>query len=479
LIIAHCLVAQSRQFEPPDESLKSIPTHDSAVRMSAEELRASLGLAGIFGLRMLGMFIILPVFALYAEHLPGGADHTWVGIALGAYGLTQALLQVPFGWLSDHWGRKRTIYFGLLIFALGSFIAAMATSIYGVILGRVVQGSGAVSAAVLALTADLTREEVRTKAMAIIGMTIGITFGISMIGGPPLSHWIGVPGIFALTGVLALAAILVVWRVIPNAARSAAIGPTIPLAVVLRDGQLLRLNFGIFSLHALLMAMFIVIPFDLRNLLPVQQHGYVYLPVMIGAFVLMVPPMILSEKRGLQKQVFICAIALIIAALAVLAFGNTSLTGLIVGLLIFFTAFNLLEASLPSLISKFAPEGARGKAMGVYSSLQFFGTFLGAAAGGWLSQHVGAGAVYAFCATLAVIWIVCAFSMRAPAMLRTRSFTLPLADGVSAAGLEEQLRRLPGVREALVKAGEGVAVLRVDMRGFDEQNVINLLAREV
>ncbi len=442
-------------------------------------MRASLGLAGIFGLRMLGMFIILPVFALYAEGLPGGADHTWVGIALGAYGLTQAILQVPFGWLSDHWGRKRTIYFGLVIFALGSFVAAFATDIYGVILGRVIQGSGAVSSAVLALTADLTREEVRTKAMAIIGMTIGVTFGISMIGGPPLSHWIGVPGIFALTGVLALAAIGVVWRVIPDPLRAALVPPPARLAVVLTDAQLLRLNYGIFALHALLMALFIAVPFDLRQLLPVAQHGYVYLPVMVGAFILMVPPMIAAERRGLQKPVFIGAIALLILALLILAFGKQSLIGLAIGLLAFFTAFNLLEASLPSLISKFAPEGARGKAMGVYSSLQFFGTFLGAAMGGWLSQHYGVNAITVFCMTLAMVWIILALSMRAPTALRTRTFQLPQSDRASVSGLEEKLKRLPGVREVLVTASEGVAVLKVDLRGFDEQQVIKLLAREV
>ncbi|MGH8677327.1 MAG: MFS transporter, partial [Burkholderiales bacterium] len=242
-------------------------------RMSRRELRASLGLASVFGLRMLGMFIILPVFALYARTLPSGQDQALVGLALGAYGLAQALLQLPFGWLSDRWGRKRVIYIGLLVFAAGSFIAAAASDIYGVILGRTIQGAGAISAAVIALTADLTSTENRTKSMAIIGVTIGATFALSMIAGPALGHAIGVPGIFALTGVLALASMLIVAFVVPRpelepVSNGAAALGEVPVSEVLRDAQLARLNFGIFALHAMLMALFIVVPLDLARYLP-------------------------------------------------------------------------------------------------------------------------------------------------------------------------------------------------------------------
>ena len=263
--------------------------------MTPQELRASFGLASIFGLRMLGMFIILPVFALYAATLPGGSSHTMVGIALGAFGLTQACLQVPFGWLSDRWGRKRTIYLGLLIFALGSFVAALAHDVHMVILGRVIQGAGAISAAILALAADLTRDEQRTKAMAIIGMTIGITFALSMAAGPLLDRIMGVPGIFALTGVLALAALLVVRVIVPEPIQAAAHKSQVQqasLKSVLRDKQLMRLNYGIFALHGILMALFVVLPFALQERLPAGSHWQVYLPVMLGAIVLMLPPMV-------------------------------------------------------------------------------------------------------------------------------------------------------------------------------------------
>jgi MFS family permease len=447
--------------------------------MTPQELRASFGLAGIFGLRMLGMFIILPVFALYAAKLLGGSSHTMVGIALGAYGLTQACLQVPFGWLSDRWGRKRTIYLGLVIFALGSFVAALAHDVEMVIVGRIIQGSGAISAAVIALAADLTRDDQRTKAMAIIGMTIGGTFALSMAAGPVLDRLIGVPGIFSLTGLLAIAALLVVRYIVPEplaaAARKAA--QQASLKSVLRDTQLLRLNYGIFALHAILMALFVVVPFALQAHLPSGSHWRVYLPVMLGAIVLMLPPMLLAERRGLQKQVFIGAVTLLIGALALLMFSDGEMTALVAGLLAFFAAFNLLEATLPSMISKRAPAGAKGTAIGIYSSVQFIGTFVGAASGGWLSQHYGTTAVFGFCGTLAMVWLLLAFGMRMPRSLETRHYQLPRTDAHTAAGLVRGLSGLPGVREVNL-SGEGVAYLKVDSKGFDEQNVIKLLARE-
>ncbi len=448
--------------------------------MTPQELRASVGLAGIFGLRMLGMFIILPVFALYAQRLGGGHSHTMVGIALGAYGLTQACLQVPFGWLSDRWGRKRTIYFGLAIFAFGSFVAAAASDISLVILGRVIQGAGAISAALIALTADLTRDEQRTKAMAIIGMTIGGTFALSMVAGPLLDDVIGVPGIFAMTGILALVAMLVVRFVIPDPpviARNAAT-PLVPVRTVLRDSQLMRLNYGIFSLHAVLMGLFVVVPFSLQAHMPSGEHWRIYLPVMLGSVALMVPPMLMMERGGLQKPVFLGAVAVLIAGTVLLALSGGGLLPIVAGLLVFFTAFNLLEATLPSLISRLAPIGAKGTAIGVYGAIQFIGTFCGAAAGGWLSQHFGAAAVFGFCAILGAIWLLLAIGMRVPASLDTRRFQLPKLDSQAVSGLTRKLAGVPGVREVML-SGDGVAYLRVDSKGFDEQNVIKLLAGEV
>lgn len=452
--------------------------------MTPEEKRAGIGLASIYGLRMLGLFIILPVFALYAEHLPGGESHLLMGIALGAYGLTQAILQIPAGWMSDRYGRKPVIYASLILFALGSFVAASADNIYLVILGRVVQGAGALNAAVMALTADLTREEHRTKAMAMIGITIGITFSISMVLSPLLDSVIGVPGIFALTGVLALLAMGVVKWVIPDPAITRFHSDTEAswghFGEVLRNRELLRLDFGIFSLHAILMSVFMQVPFVLqRNGLAVAQHWYVYLPVMLVAFFLMVPPIIIAEKKAKMKQVFMLAVAVALAGQGLLMYAQDSLWGVATALLIFFTAFNVLEATLPSMISKIAPLAAKGTAMGVYSSVQFLGAFFGAAAGGALMQYVGGDAVFVFAIVLLLLWLVVASGMTPPAAVSTMMYHLSETNDAAAVELQKLLAQVQGVREVMVIAAENIACLKVDMQGFDKDAVEKLIKEGV
>jgi len=448
--------------------------------MNPAEKRASLGLAGIYGLRMLGLFIILPVFALYAAHLPGGENHMLMGLALGAYGLTQAILQIPAGWMSDRYGRKPIIYIGLVVFAIGSFIAASADNIYWVIIGRAIQGAGAINAAVMALTADLTREEVRTKAMAMIGMTIGITFSLSLILSPLLHGVLGVPGLFALTGVLAFVAIFLVRFIIPNPIITRFHTDTEAghgkFAEVLRNKDLLRLDFGIFSLHAILMSVFMQVPFVLQaNGLAVTQHWQIYLPVMLVAFVLMVPPIIVAEKKAKMKQVFMLAVFLAICAQALLMFGQHSLWLVAVALLVFFTAFNVLEATLPSMISKIAPLAAKGTAMGVYSSVQFLGAFFGAVMGGILMQHVGGNAVFIFSIILLALWLLVASTMSPPLAVSTKLLHLsPLSD-VQGGQLQQSLQAVQGVREVFVVAAEGIACLKVDMQGYDAAAVEQLV----
>ena len=391
----------------------------SRSKMTPLELRASIGLSGIFGLRLLGMFVILPVFAIYAERLPGGDNLTLVGIAIGAYGLTQAILQIPFGWWSDRIGRKPVVYAGLVIFAIGSFVAALAPDIYVVIIGRILQGAGAISAAVIAMTADLTREEQRAKAMAMIGSTIGVSFALSLIASPWLDRVIGVPGIFALTGVLALGAMVVMWRYIPDAPR---VPPAPGRALkdfwnVLMDPQLARLNWGIFALHAVLMALFIMVPFGLRDAgLAVADHWKVYLPVMLGSFVLMLPPIMQAGEPVLLRRWFIAAVAVLLASHLALPWLDGSLWLLSLFLLAFFVPFNVLEAMLPTLTTRLAPAHAKGTAIGLYSTIQFFGTFLGAAAGGFLYQHWGAAGVITLDLVLLAIWLILALGMRVPAL---------------------------------------------------------------
>ncbi|HKW36875.1 MAG TPA: MFS transporter [Burkholderiales bacterium] len=386
--------------------------------MSPLELRASLSLASLFALRMLGLFLILPVFAVHALTLPGGEDRTWVGIALGSYGLTQGLLQLPYGMASDRYGRKRVIVIGLLLFALGSFVAAWGPNIAVVILGRALQGAGAISAPVTAFAADITRAEHRTKAMALIGGSIGLMFAVSLVAAPVLYPLIGMGGIFGMTGLLALAAIWVTLAVVP--AEPAATGARRllrgALREILRNREQLRLNFGIFSLHVVQMAIFVVVPTALVRYgnLPVSGHWKVYLPVVLGSFALMAPLLLHAERTGRMKFLFLAAIGLLLAVEAGLAVCLDTFPFLVALLLFFFVAFNVLEACLPSLVSRVAPASARGTALGVYNTTQALGLFAGGTAGGWLAQHLGESSVFVFGFAVVALWLLVASSMRVP-----------------------------------------------------------------
>lgn len=451
-------------------------------RMSSVELRSTLSLASIYGLRMLGMFLILPIFAIYAETLPSGHDHLYIGLALGAYGLTQALFQLPFGIASDRFGRKNMIYIGLLIFAIGSFVAGMADDIHTIIIGRAIQGAGAVSAVVMALVADLTREEHRTKAMAMIGVSIGITFALSLVLGPTLNQWIGVPGIFILTGVLALLAILDIKYLVPDPHISrfhsdAQATPT-KLRNVLKDTQLLRLNFGIFALHASHMAMFVVVPFALKQTsgLSENDHWMIYLPVMVISMLMMVPAIIIGEKKAKLKQIFILSVAVML--LAELGFGLMidSFWGIVAALTVFFIAFNVLEAIMPSAVSKQAPVESKGTAIGVFNTAQSLGIFVGGVSGGWLSSQYGYAAVFSFCGILMLLWLVIVMTMQAPAAVRSKMYHLPDGYAGDATRLSQTLAALPGVKESVVLPAEGMVILKVDMQAnWDDSAVLQLI----
>jgi MFS family permease len=383
--------------------------------MSPQERRVGASLASIFGLRMLGLFLILPVFAVYAPSLPGGNDLALVGLALGAYGLTQAVFQIPFGIASDRWGRKPVIVFGLLLFVIGSFVAAWAPDMYWMIAGRVLQGAGAISAAVTALAADLTREEHRTKVMAMIGSSIGLVFALSLVGAPLLYGWIGMGGLFVLTGVLALLAIVVLLKVVPAVPRPAG-HVRLPMREVLSNPDLLKLNLGIGTLHMIQMAMFVVLPHALINHggLAAAAHWQVYLPAVLVSFVIMVPAIIAAEKKDLMRPIFRAAIALVAVVQVGLYFFGQGLIGLALSLMFFFVAFNILEATLPSLVSRTAPPSAKGAALGVYNTTQAIGLFVGGALGGLIAQRFGDGVVFLVCAGLAVLWLLVAGTMNFP-----------------------------------------------------------------
>ena len=401
----------------------------SADPMTRDEKRAGASLAAIFALRMLGLFLILPVFAVHAQGIPGGSDLTLVGIAIGAYGLTQSMLQIAFGAASDRFGRKRVIIIGLVIFAIGSFVAAMAPDIYWVIAGRVLQGAGAISAAVTALAADLTREQHRTKVMAMIGSSIGLVFALSLVLAPVLYKAIGMGGLFGMTGVPALAAILLVLYVVPEPPppEHHDDGP-VPFSKIAFDAQLLRLNFGIFTLHLAQMAMFVVIPLALVNVagLPLAEHWKVYLPALLLSFVLMIPAIIVAERKNKTKPVFNGAIALILLTQLGFAVFGEGLWSLAFFLFVFFAGFNILEASLPSMISRIAPPQSKGLALGIYNTTQAFGLAAGGALGGFLAQRFGADAVFAVCGLLTLLWLGFGLTM-APLPVRVKPGATPVA----------------------------------------------------
>ncbi|OUR82198.1 MFS transporter [Cycloclasticus sp. 46_120_T64] len=442
--------------------------------MSRQEKRASIGLAGIFSMRMLGLFMILPVMSLYAEELIG-VTPLLLGLAISVYGLTQALLQIPFGLLSDRFGRKRIITIGLLLFVSGSIVAAMSTTIYGVILGRALQGSGAVAAAVMALAADLTLEQNRTKIMATIGISIGISFGVAMVLGPLLASFAGLSGIFWFTAVLAFGAIVILHKVVPDASKLTIHKDAEPIpalmAKVLKDGQLLRLDFGIFCLHLVMTAMFVVLPLLLRGKLGLaaEDHWMVYLPVLALSVVVMVPFVIVAEKKRKMKLVFVSAVGVLSLASFALYLFSESLWGMVATLFVFFTAFNLLEATLPSLISKIAFAGGKGTAMGVYSSSQFFGAFCGGLLGGFIWDSYGLSSVFLMCGSVLFIWFLVAFGMKSPGHMSSLLKHLELQTAEQAKQITAKLLAIKGVLDVGISVDDSTAYLKVDNDLLDEE----------
>jgi MFS family permease len=440
--------------------------------MESHELRAAGSLAAVFSVRLLGLFMIYPVFAAYARNLSGASPYL-IGEALGIYGLSQGLLQIPFGLLSDKVGRKVMIVLGLILFGIGSAVAAVSTSIGGVIIGRALQGMGAVGSVILALVADLTREEHRTKAMAMVGITIGASFMVALVAGPIAAHFIGVSGIFWLMVALALIGIAITQFVVPSPRRvrvhrDAEAVPAL-IGAVLRNRELLRLDFGIFALHAMLTASFLVMPGLLRGTLdvPVHDQWIVYLPVLLVSVAVMVPAIIVAEKYRRMKGVFVSAVAALLVSQVMLYLAAGNLSVLLAALIVFFSAFNVMEASLPSLITKAAPAEAKGTATGVYSSLQFLGIFVGGIVGGLAHQHGGSAGVFALTAALALVWLFAAATMAQPSYLTTRLVPIAESQLGRAESLAARLRQVPGVAEAVVIAEEKLAYLKVDSKRFD------------
>ena len=383
-------------------------------QLSKDEWRISGILSGVYALRMLGLFLVLPVLSLYAAELAGSQKSLWIGWAMGAYGLTQACLQLPFGMVSDKWGRKKTIYIGMTMFIVGSFIAAAATSIEWLVLARALQGAGAISAVITALMSDLIRDSVRTRAMSMVGMSIGLTFALSLVAAPLLVSVIGMSGLFVLTGVSMLLAMFAVYKYVPDPEKIVSSNRLPALQVALQP-QLWRLNFGIFALHAAQMALFISLPFLFLQMGIAQEAQWkVYAPMVLFGMVLMVPVIIYGEKKRKLKQTLLFAIGMMVVAQAMLATKHNAVMVMTAALVIYAIAFNVLEAILPSMVAKFAPAEQRGAAMGFYSTAQSIGLFIGGVAGGGLFSRFGFEGVFVFATALMLIWWAIAATGAAP-----------------------------------------------------------------
>jgi predicted MFS family arabinose efflux permease len=443
-----------------------VPNSPSLSRL---ERRAVMSLAMLYSVRMLGLFMLLPVLSLHAAEYQSATPFL-LGLAMGAYGLSQALLQIPFGVLSDRFGRRSLILIGLLLFVLGSVIAALADSVYGLIFGRFLQGAGAISAVIMALVSDLTSDENRSKAMASIGGSIALSFIVAMSLGPVLATWAGVESIFWATAFLGVVSLIIFIRFVPRVTQQQAPrrdAVAIPQLVwqTFNHPELLRLNLGVFILHFVLMANFVALPLILENQwqISADHHGLIYLPLLLVAFALAVPQIIIAEKKRKIRNVFLFAIMLMVIAELLLAIKPGVITG-VTALFIFFIGFNVLEATQPSLVSKIAPAGSKGTATGIYSTCQVMGIFLGGLTGGWLVQHHEINKVFFLGVLMCALWLLIAWKMKQPRFLA--SLLIPLPENYQP-HLAERFAEVKGVVEVLIVDSEKTAYLKVDQQLVD------------
>lgn len=443
-------------------------------------LKSALPIATIFSFRMLGLFMLIPVFTVFANDLRG-ATPTLIGVALGGYGLSQGLLQMPLGMLSDRFGRKSILTLGLLLFALGSLLGAMTDSIYGMIVARIIQGTGAIGSVLIALLADLTRDEDRTKGMAVIGAVIGISFSLAMVVSPALTHHFGLAGIFYLTLGLAFFGLLLLHTLVPTPIKEryhadSETKPTL-LKEVFANSQLQRLNVGIFLQHFILTATFYALPLILQKQLGqghLNQSWQFYLPLMVFSFLLMIPFILFAEKKRKVKLIFLIAIFGSALSQLLLAFSYNYWLPLCGFMLIYFIAFNILEANLPSLISRQADPKSKGTAMGIYSTSQFLGIFIGGVSSGFIYQLGGYQAIFSVNGALCLLWLIIAWGMNTEIYFRTLILSLPKSLNHSDQ-LLTSLQALMGVKEVTLIQEENTLYLRIDKQNYQTGSAEKLI----
>lgn len=443
---------------------------------------AVFSLSLIMAFRMLGLFMILPVFSAYATKLTGSTS-LLIGIALGIYGLTQACLQLPFGMLSDKIGRKPIIATGLILFAAGSVVAALSHTIYGIIFGRALQGAGAIGSTCIALVADLTPDEHRSKSMAFMGLTIGTAFTLALVIGPILNTWFHLNGIFWATAVFAGIGFILLFTTIPTPAKLTVHSEieTVPnrLKAILSNVELIRLDIGVACSHAILTATFVAIPILFTHVLKLPEWGQIvlYLVVMLLAFVAMVPFIIIAEKKRKMKGTFAGAVLTMALAQLLLLFFHANIIVIGVLLFAFFTAFTLLEASLPSLVSKIAPIRSKGTATGVYSTSQFFGIFIGGVLGGWLFGHYQLNGIFIFGTVVGLVWFLIAMTMKQPPYESTLIFALTPELIENHQDLYHKLRGIEGIREIAFMTDDNLIYIKADKQKISENDLRNLIQK--
>ena len=424
---------------------------------------------------MLGLFMVMPVIAISAKTYPDYSAFL-VGLAIGGYGLTQALLQIPMGVLSDKIGRKPVIAGGLVIFAIGSLVAATADSLAWVVVGRFLQGAGAIAGAIMALAGDLSRESQRPKVMAIIGISIGFSFYIALLLGPIIASRFGLSGIFLMTGVLACLCVFLVLFVVPNAKNVAPKGDTLPviqdLKILFSHPQLARLNISVLLLHMLITLLFVQIPVFLVDLnWPLDKHWQAYSVVLVVSVIGLIGFMAIAKKY--KNAVLYISVAGLAVVFTLMIFSQQSIIYLLVLVCLFFSCFNYLEANFPAMVSNIAPAGKKGSAMGIYASFQFFGAFIGGVLSGSIGELLGIQWVFGLASILCCIWLLLIRGLKATN--RLKRYTLKINEQTTSLALQ-QLSELEGVVDITVVPNEHVMYLKTEQH-FDIQQarlVLNL-----